>query len=51
MPRRTRKQCVGKQLENNDHREREHQLRELERALRRAWYRHVAGSVVRGDLG
>ena len=34
MPRRTRKQCVGKQMENNECRERERELRELERVLR-----------------
>jgi hypothetical protein len=38
-------------LENNDHRERERELRELERALHLAWCRQVADHVVRGDLG
>jgi hypothetical protein len=42
---------VGKQLENNDLRERERELRNLDRVLRRAWYRLVTDPVVRGDLG
>lgn len=51
MPRRTRKQCVGKQLENNECQQRERDLRDLERALRLVGYRHAADPVVRGDLG
>jgi hypothetical protein len=51
VPRCTRKQLVGKQLENNERREREGELRDLERALHLAWCRQVADQVVHGDLG
>jgi hypothetical protein len=43
VPRRTRKQCVGKQLENNERREQERELRELGQALRQVqWQQQVA---------
>jgi hypothetical protein len=51
VPRRTRKRCIGKHLENNDRRERERELRDLEWALRLAWCRQLTDQVVRGDLG
>ncbi len=51
MPRRTRKQLVGKQLENNECRERELELRELAYSLRRAWYRQVTDQVIRSGVG
>lgn len=51
MPRRTRKQLVGKQLENNECRERELDLRTLAYSLRLAWYRQVADQVIRGGIG
>lgn len=51
MPRRTRKQLVGKHVENNETRERERDLRTLPYSLRLAWFQQVRDQVVRGDLG
>jgi hypothetical protein len=47
--RNTRKQLVGKQQENNECRERERELRALERNLHLAWCLQVGELHNRGD--
>lgn len=52
MPRQTRKQLVGKQLENSERHEREGELHRLERALHSAWWQLQADQLDNpGDLG